>query len=102
MIYVRTAKNPTYVCVSICFSFVSRASLAGRSVQSYEKLLSFIVFSRLCHFPQAFRQGKDSFTLELYEMIRVPHVALGSVIFILLYYQGWQRGGFNVMKIIVF
>ena len=104
MIYVRTSKNKTaiYGCVSNCFCFVLRAGLAGRSAQSCEKLLSFIVFSGLGHFSQVFRQVKGWFILELSEMIRVSHVVLGSIIFILLYYQGWQGRMFNVMEMIIF
>ena len=67
-------------------------------MQSYEKLSFFIVFSRLCPFPQAFKQVKGWFILELHETIRVSHAVACPIVFILFFDRDEQGGVLKVMK----
>ena len=92
-----------------CFYFILWSGLAGRSVQSYEKKIFLIVFSRLDPIPQVFRQVKECLILKFHEMIRVLQKVACPVVFISFYDQGcqggvksyelsWQGGMYKVMK----
>ena len=92
MDYVRAAQNNksvTFNCAPNYFYFVLWAKLAGTSAQSYGKGSFFSVFSRLDHFPQVFRQFNEWPILKLNEMIRVPHLVLCQIAFILFCDREW-------------
>ena len=65
--------------------------MAGKSVESYEKLSFFSVFIRLRPFPQVFGQGKEWLMLELYKIKIVSYVVACPIVFIWVYDQDWQK-----------
>ena len=66
--------------------------MAGRSVQSYNKLSFFSIFNCLRPFPQDVGQVKERLILELHEMRRVSHVVACPMDFNLLCDRGQQGG----------
>ena len=58
----------------------------------------FSVFNRLGPFPQVFRQVKEWLILELHKTIRVPHIVVCSIVFVLFYDRSCQGRVFKVMK----
>ena len=66
-------------------------TLAKRSVQNYENLSFFGVFSCLGDFPQVFGQIKEWLILKVHEMIKVPNAVAGSMDFNLLCYREVSR-----------
>ena len=102
MAYVTTAQNNksvTFSCMLNCFYFVLWARLAGRNVKNYEKLSFFSAFSCLDHFTQVSSQVKECLILQLHQTIRVLHVVMYPIAFILFYDRNWQGRVFKVMKV---
>ena len=100
MTYFTTARNNKSVtcsCIPNCFYLVLWVKLAMRSVQSFKKSF-FSVFIRLDHFPQVYKQLKEWLILQLYETMRMLHIVVCPIVFLLFYERGWQRGVFKVMK----
>ena len=72
--YIRMAwndKNATCSYVPSCFYLVLWSTMAGRSVQTYEKWSFFSAFSRFGPFRQIFGQVKERLMLELHKIIRM-------------------------------
>ena len=85
--YVKTAQNKisvTYSCLPNCFYFILFPSLAGRSVQNYEKWSFFSIFSRFGPFPQVSGQVKEWLMLKLHKIITMSHVVAFPIGFIFL------------------
>ena len=58
----------------------------------------FSIFSRFSLFPQVFEQINEWPISKLHKMIRVLHVVVCLIIFILFHGRNWQGGVFKVMK----
>ena len=76
---------------------VLQSRLARRSVQTYENLSIFSIFSRLGPFPQVFAQVKEWLMLKLQKIIRVSRAVACPIVFILTFDGGWH-GVLKVMK----
>ena len=58
----------------------------------------FSIFSRFGLFPQAFEQVNEWPISKLHEMIRVLHVVVFPIVFILFHDRNWQGGVFKVIR----
>ena len=89
---------PHLVACPIKFNLLFDQGQQGRVFKVMKNDHFFYIFISFGHFPQVFAQVNEWPILELHEMIRVPHLVVFPIVFILFDVRDWQGGVLKLIK----